>query len=101
MPARLPIKFWKPVHRPAACGPARVWVMAQRLEELALQKITPAIIRKTQSAGPLTADRPSRSPESASPPATNVLRTRVGVAPAEIQRSEYQPAKVADAAPSR
>ena len=30
-PPRLPMKFWKPVQRPAAGGPASVWVMAQTL----------------------------------------------------------------------
>ncbi len=40
-------------------------------------------------------------PERASPPAVKVLRTRVGLPPARIQRSESQPDKMLQPAASR
>jgi hypothetical protein len=60
IPARLPTKFWKPVHRPAACGPASVCVIAQRLEAEAPKKITPNKSIAMQRTGPLTADQNRR-----------------------------------------
>src|SRR6266849_2461308 len=101
MPDIFPKNNWKPAQRPAAGGPARRWLMAQRLEALAPKKITPRMIAAMQKIGPPRTARPTEIPASAVPPPTKVFRTSVGEAPERIQRSESQPQNVAKQAPSR
>src|SRR5579859_8139627 len=80
MPAKLPNMFCHPVHLPAAPGPARVWVMAQMLEVNNPNDRLAAI----STAGRI-------SVLSSMPPATKVLRTRVGLPPRAIHKSDAQP----------
>src|ERR1700681_4250501 len=95
IPAKFPEPFCKPVQRPAAYGPARVCEMAQMLDELMPWQAMPRMRRGTFHAGGLTAERKSNTPAPARPPATKGLRTRVGVPPERIKRSESQPEHIA------
>src|ERR1700746_3383858 len=94
-PARLPKKFCSPVHLPAACGPARVWVIAQVLETLTPQNTAANSRHPTESTGPPTTQVASEIPATTCPTTINVLRIRVGVSPEAMQRSETHPADVA------
>src|ERR1035437_3725539 len=93
-PARFPTKFCKPDHLPAARGPAMVWVMAQWLEANTPYDMQPSI-RKTMDATGLETHATARiivAPPN--PPPVQVLRTRVGVTPAAMKRSDSHPAIV-------
>src|SRR6266851_5980988 len=94
-PARLPKKLCSPVHLPAACGPASVLVIAQVLEALIPQNAAANSRHTTESTGPLTTQAASEIPAPTCPTTINVLRTRVGVFPEAMQRSETHPADVA------
>src|SRR5512133_459955 len=93
MPDRLPIPFCRLVQRPAARGPARVCVIAQWLDvkvpnamHANMRSAIDAVESRTATTGRMVV-------EPSSPATTIVLRTRVGVPPAAIQRSEIQPAQ--------
>src|SRR5579864_1228234 len=103
MPAKLPTKFCTPVHLPAASGPASVCVMAQRLEvhspAAAQVKKRKSVARSELNANATMAKQ--KTEPSAKPRAVNVLRTRVGVPPRAIQKSEIQPEIKAETARMR
>src|SRR5580704_8079704 len=93
MPAKLPTKFCRPVHFPAAEGPASVCVIAQRFE---VQSPAPAHVRKRKSVASRSSNAKATTAKqktelSASPSEVKVLRTRVGVPPRSIQKSEMLP----------
>src|SRR5438034_3535289 len=81
-----------PAHLPAAVGPARVCVMAQTLEVKIPNEIDAAMISPSDNEGFATNAAGAISPaHSDMPTPTKALRTRVGVAPLAIHRSEAQP----------
>src|SRR5262245_12122456 len=91
MPAKFANPFCRPVHFPAAAGPARVCVIAQWLDENKPEAIYPKMSKiiervrlETMAAGKISIE-PTR------PDSTIVLRTNVGEAPRAIHRSEIQP----------
>ena len=94
-PARLPRKFCRPVHLPAGCGPASVWVIAQALEALIPQNAAANSRHTTENTGSLTTQAASEIPAPTCPTTINVLRTMVGVFPKAMHRSEAHPADVA------
>src|SRR5882762_9582376 len=97
-PARLPVKFCRPVHFPDVAGPASVCVTAQRFE-VHMPRPMQARIRIAMAARWLATIPTSTILEAITGPApVNVLRTRVGEAPAAIHLSESQPETSAVAA---
>src|ERR1035437_5027556 len=68
IPERLPMQFCMPVQRPAARGPATVWVMAQRLAAQAAQLVvTPINMAMERTGGESThAMRKTTAPTSRS-----------------------------------
>src|ERR1035437_7226223 len=101
IPERLPMQFCMPVQRPAARGPATVWVMAQRLAAQAAQQVVTPINMAMERPGGESTHAMRKTAAPTSPAAVNVLRTRVGVAPLMIQRSASRPHTVADRAAAR
>src|SRR5260370_25255428 len=90
-PARLPVKFCRPVHFPDVAGPASVCVTAQRFE-VHMPRPMQARIRIAMAARWLATIPTSTILEAISGPApVNVLRTRGGGAPAAIHLSESHP----------
>src|SRR5262249_34241176 len=90
-PARLPTKFCRPVHLPAASGPAMVCVIDQRLH-VKMPKETQESIRNVIAVVWSEAmETPRMMVENVSPTPANPLRTRVVSAPPAIHRSDVQP----------
>src|ERR1700680_2669498 len=100
-PAKLPVKFCSPVHFPEVVGPASVCVTDQRLEVHIPRPIQTRIRMATAMRG--LATMPTRRMLEAirGPTPVNVLRTRVGVAPAAIHLSESQPDTSAEIAKTK
>ena len=99
IPAIFPDIFCIPVHFPAAAVPASVWVIAQWLELKRPRQKQAALRSQSASVWSLTiAAGMSIKANKVRPPITKVLRTRVGVAPESIQRSETKPPTTAPAA---
>src|SRR5579859_3527920 len=97
-PAQLPMKFCSPVHFPAVDGPAKVCVIDHRLE---VPMPSPMQTRnRMDMAMRWLAMSPtsSRLEATSKPVPVKVLRTRVGVPPAAIHRSEIQPDTNAESA---
>src|SRR6266566_2922824 len=91
-PPRLPTKFWIPVHLPAASGPANVWVIAQTFDVKMPNDAHEAIRNPDANLVSATSAAGSINPAHNNSPVTaKVLRTRVGVPPRAIQRSEAHP----------
>src|SRR5260370_41766333 len=87
----LAVKFCRPVHFPDVGGPASVCVTAQRFE-VHMPRPMQARIRIAMAGRWLATIPTSTILEAISGPApVNVLRTRVGVAPAAIHLSESHP----------
>src|SRR5581483_11558590 len=81
-PDKFPTKFCMPVQRPAAGGPAKVCVIAQIFEEQMPKPMVAQIRAETQrDAGAITVAT-RKMAAIPMPPAVNVLRTSVGLAPA-------------------
>src|SRR5260370_27827169 len=100
-PARLPVKFCRPVHFPDVAGPASVCVTAQRFE-VHMPRPMKARIRIAMAARWLATIPTSTILEAISGPApVNVLRTRVGVAPAGTHLYESHPDASAEMALTR
>src|ERR1700680_198003 len=100
IPAKLPTKFCSPVHLPAARGPAIVCVIAQRCEG---KTPAPAQVTKRKSAASRQSEVNATTARHeheliASPVAVKVFRTRVGLPPPAIHRSETHPEISADTA---
>src|SRR5581483_10981387 len=98
MPERFPTKFWHPVQRPAAHGPARVWVTAHKFEEKIPYAKQAALRSTSEMVGSRTIAASSITVESSRPAPVNVLRTRLGLAPHDIQRSERKPNRTVEPA---
>ena len=99
MPAKLPNMFCHPVHLPAAPGPASVCVMAQMLEVNSPKERLAAIKSTMQTIGSRTMHRGKNQQVVISmPPAEKVLRTRVGLPPRAIHKSDAQPPAVEEIA---
>src|SRR5688572_10671430 len=81
-----------PVHLPAVSGPARVWVIAQTLEEKKPSDTQEAMSNPIDNDEFSTNAAGNISPEhNNSPPTANVFRTNVAVWPWAINRSDVHP----------
>ena len=103
IPAKLPRKFCRPVHLPAARGPASVCVMAQRFE---VHSPAPAQVKKEKSvasresnAKAATAKQKTVSQRQAE--RSEGLAHTSRSAPRAIQKSEIQPEIKAESARMR
>ena len=86
------MKFCIPVHLPAASGPANVCVMAHTFEVKMPNDTHEAIRNPDENQESATSAAGSINPAHINSPVTaKVLRTRVGVPPRAIQRSEAHP----------
>src|ERR1700731_728482 len=95
-PARLPVKFCRPVHFPEVAGPARVCVTDQRFE-VHMPRPMHASINRAMAALWFATSTTGMILEAISGPApVKVLRTRVGVPPAAIHLSDNQPDRSAE-----
>src|SRR5205823_387143 len=90
-PARLARQFCKPVHFPAAMGPAMVCAIAQWLEANMPYDAQANIRQAIEATSPCTTATNTIEVARPSPVIAQVLRTRVGVAPAMIARSASTP----------
>src|SRR2546423_10315894 len=97
-PARFPVKFCRPVHLPAVDAPARVCVIAQRLE------VHMPMPRQTKTSRAMAAvwldtiETRIMLDARIGPAPVNVLRTHVTLAPVAIHRSESHPEVIAETA---
>src|SRR3569833_1356099 len=91
MPARLPTKFWAPVQRPAANGPAQVCVIAHRFEEKIPYPKAAAQSSASEVVASCTRTAPIITVEAISPITQNDFCTVFGLAPFAIMRSDSQP----------
>src|SRR5688572_25233060 len=81
-----------PVQRPAASGPASVWVMAQTFEVNIPSAMHASVIRTTEAFAVFTKGAGAMAPaQRIRPPAEYSLRTFPGSAPARIHRSDVHP----------
>src|SRR5260370_36013880 len=100
-PARLATKFCRPVHLPAANGPASVCVMAQWLDAKTPYEAQANNSRIRDAVWLGIAVTPRMMVAKPRPNPVQVFRTRLGAAPAAMARSDSQPAAVVAAAVTR
>src|ERR1035441_2680552 len=91
-PARFATNFCRPLHFPAARGPARVCVIAQWLDEKMPYDIHASSSRIIDAVRLGRTVTPIMMVAKPSPKPVQVLRTRVGATPAAIARSDNHPA---------
>src|SRR6266446_9612940 len=90
-PARFPAKFCKPVHLPAARGPASVCVITHTFDVFNPYAALAINRNATARSGPAIAQAASKTPPTNCPVPIIVFRTNVALHPAAIHRSEAAP----------
>src|SRR5262249_15479008 len=94
IPARFPQKFSRPVHLPEVLGPARICVLGQRFGGHNHQAMHESPNRPMASVASATNSITTKPrPAIASAPAPSAFSTTVGLRPALMAWSAYQPAK--------
>src|ERR1700674_2336161 len=85
-PAKFPTKFCKPVHLPAARGPARVCVIAHTFEAFSPKAALATSRKATASSGPAMAHAARKTPPTNCPVPIMLFRTNVALHPAAIHQ---------------